>query len=216
MSRFSVMIFTISILLISCNKDDTSPQGQQVVEDNFFALKVGNSWIYNFFKPNNSTGVLENVGVQVEVEVIGETTIMENRYYTIQTTTIGNDNFECTLCEENGVSTLQVRDSLGYLIDGSGNILFSSENTQDYLVASYGWGDVYKVLRENEVLVTVPAGQFSCLLNEKYAINPDGDLFDGRALQYFSEGGGEIKRTFVAVTSGRLFFEKQLMSFNIN
>ena len=58
MSRFSVMIFTISILLISCNKDDTSSQGQQVVEDNFFALKVGNSWIYNFFKPNNSTGVL--------------------------------------------------------------------------------------------------------------------------------------------------------------
>ena len=210
------MIFTISILLISCNKDDTSPQGQQVVEDNFFALKVGNSWIYNFFRPNNSTGVLENVGVQVEVEVTEETTIIENRYYTIQTTTLGNDNGECPLCGENGVSTLQVRDSLGYLIDGSGNILFSSENTQDYLVASHSWGDVYKVLRENEVLVTVPAGQFSCLLNEKYAINPNDSLYAGRAHQYFSEGVGEIKRTFVFVISGSLILEKQLISFSIN
>ena len=210
------MIFTISILLISCNKDDTSPQGQQVVEESFFALKVGNSWIYNFFRPIYMTGVLENVGVQVEVEVTEETTTMENRYYTIQTTTIGNDSFECIVCEENGVSTLQVRDSLGYLIDGSGNILFSSENTQDYLVASHSWGDVYKVLRENEVLVTVPAGQFSCLLNEKYVINPDGEIFDGRAHQYFSEGVGEIKRTFVFVTSGSLIIEKQLISFSIN
>ena len=108
-----------------------------------------------------------------------------------------------------------MKDSLGFLVEVGGEIKFSSISTTDYLVQRQGFGDIYRVLKDNEVLITVPAGQFSALDNERYAIDSDGNRFDGQDNLYYSEGIGEVRQTMSTVTLNRIIFEKQLISYSI-
>ena len=215
MNKVLLLFLSFSLLLISCNKDEGEDSTeQQEVDAGFFALQVGNSWVYNYFRVNSETGELSNLGATETMEVIDEEAIGEEVVFTLKTTTIDTEN-SCGPCNTSPEYTFKVKDSLGYLVEVDGPILFSSINDEDYLVLSQEFGDIFRVLKPNEVLITVPAGQFVTKDNERYAIDPEGNRFDGQDNVYFAEGIGEIRQTISTVASQRIIYEKQLMSYNV-
>jgi len=210
-----LLLLAFSFLFLSCNKDDGNTTSDNQGQDaGFFALKVGNSWVYNYFRVNSETGELSNLGATETIEVIDEEAIGEEVVFTLKTTTIDTEN-SCGPCNTSPEYTFKVKDSLGYLVEVDGPILFSSINDEDYLVLSQEFGDIFRVLKPNEVLITVPAGQFVTKDNERYAIDPEGNRFDGQDNLYFAEGIGEIRQTISTVSTQRIIYEKQLMSFNV-
>jgi hypothetical protein len=153
-------------------------------------------------------GALEEVKITAEEVVDGET------LFTMQITTTDPDQ-NCNICNHDPMLTIKVKDSLGYLVEVGGPIKFSSQNPDDFIITDQEWGTVYRVLEPNEVLLTVPAGQFVSKSNQRYAIDPDGNRFDGQDNLYYADGIGEIKQTFSTVISLRILFEKHLISYSV-
>lgn len=215
MYRFIYLFFAFSFLLVSCNNDDgnETPQEQET-DSGFFALQVGNVWVYNYFRADNDTGELINQGGTETVEIIDEEMIGGEAIFTMRTTTVDNNN-TCAICNEDPLVITKVKDSLGYLVEIDGPILFSSMSTEDFLVSSQGFGDIYRVLKPNEVLVTVPAGQFATKDNERYAIDLEGNRFAGQDNLYYADGVGEIRQTISTVNALRILYEKQLISYTV-
>ena len=215
MYRFICLFLASSFLFVSCNKDDGDKAAQEQEADaGFFALQVGNSWVYNYFRVDNDTGELINQGGTETVEIIDEEVIGEETIFTMRTTTVDDDD-SCAICHENPLFTKKVKDSLGYLVEIDGETIFSSVNTEDFLVSSQGFGDIFRVLKPNEVLITVPAGQFTTKDNERYAIDPDGNRYNGQDNLYYADGVGEIKQTISTVTNLRILYEKHLVSYTV-
>jgi hypothetical protein len=215
MYKFICLFLVFSFLLVSCNKDDGDSTAQeQEVDAGFFALQVGNSWVYNYFWVDRDTGELTNAGGIETVEITDEEVIDGATIFTMRTTTVDENN-TCGICNNDPVVITKVKDSVGYLVEVGGPILFSSVNRQDFLISSQEFGDIYRVLKPNEVLITVPAGQFVSLDNERYAIDPDGNRFDGQDNLYYADGIGEVRQTFSGTTILRIIFEKQLMSYTV-
>ena len=52
MFRVSIVLLSFSLLFISCNNDDDN-SSPPIEEANFYALTIGNSWEYEYFKRNN-------------------------------------------------------------------------------------------------------------------------------------------------------------------
>jgi len=217
MKRVFYVSFIFSLLFISCNNDDNSSQDEQEVEENFYALKIGNNWKYEYFRRIGQTDEFETMDIIEEV-LITETTIIDGEtYFVYQSTTTGNDNNTLDI-PENGVTTKNKRDSLGYLIalGQDHRILFSNENTEDYLLSDNLWGDVYGVLKEESENIEVTAGTFLCYQNEIYALlAPDGEISPGRDRVYFSDGIGEIFREYSGVGNPNYIWEKRLTEFEI-
>lgn len=215
MVRYSLLILSLCVVLTSCNKDDSTNPEPETAETNFFALKVGNKWTYNFFRVDNQTGELINIDAVEEVEITEEEQIGDDTIYTMEINTSDPNNV-CSVCNEEATRIKQVKDSLGYLVEVGGPILFSSENNVDYLVRSEEWGTVYRVLLPSEVLITVPAGQFVSKDNQRYAIFPNGERSNGQDNLFYADGIGEIKQTFSGVNTLRILYEKQLVSYSVD
>jgi len=133
--------------------------------------------------------------------------------FTLKTTTI--DGGSCVFCNDEPIVMTKIKDSLGYLVEVGGPIIFSSTNEEDYQTASYAYGTIFKVLKQNEVLITVPAGQFVTKDNERNTVKPDGTRFEGTDNNYFTDGIGEIRQTYSGVTRKKIIHERQLISFNL-
>jgi len=217
MKRVFYVSFIFSLFFIACNNDDDSSQDEQEVVENFYALKIGNNWKYEYYRRVAQTEEFETMDIIEEV-LITETTIIDGEtYFVFQSTTTGNDtNF--FIAPENGITTINVRDSLGYLLalDQNFHILFSNENTEDYLLSDNEWGDVYGVLKEEIENIEVEAGTFLCNQNEIYALlEPDGEISPGRNRIYFSDGIGEIYSEYSGVSNPDHKWEKRLIEFEI-
>ncbi|MBZ0327536.1 MAG: hypothetical protein K8F54_08040 [Altibacter sp.] len=212
MYRFSFFTIALTLLLTSCSKSDEPGNLQEQQEANFYALKVGNSWSYSYFTIDHN-GDLQNIGVEEDVEIVAETVIDNETYFTVQTTTVGS----CTVCDDEGVTVKKVKDSLGYLVTLEGDILFSNDNTNSYLIHENPWGDVYGVLSADLVEVVVEAGVFTAVRNEVYAIDPNtGDPFIGKDDNLYADGIGLVKRNYHGVSSGQLILERHLIAYQIN
>ena len=212
MRIFSVLL--LALLAVACNDDTTVTPPEEVEDPGFFALKVGNIWEYQY-ADYDLMEIPELLDIFDRVEIVGTSVVDENRYFVIETTTQGNDDI-CPLCPVNGTVTRLVRDSLGYLIDSTGTILFSSENTEPYIENEFNGLIVYRELQQETQGVQVDAGVFECRNNLRYAIFPDGEMSNGRDDLLFSSGIGEIKRTWAGTNSGRIWLDRRLISFNID
>jgi len=163
------------------------------------------------------TEEFETLNIVEEVEITETTIIDGETYFVFQSNTIGNEN-SLPFAPENGITTINVRDSLGYLLALNQNfhILFSNENTEDYLLSDNLWGDVYGVLKEEIENIEVEAGTFLCNQNEIYAlIAPDGEISPGRSRYYYSDGVGLVFKEISSVSNPEHRWEKRLIEFEI-
>ena len=210
-----IFLLTISTLLFSCNDDEASkPETSE--EENFYALKVGNTWTYDFFKRVDDTDEFEFDGVTSKYTIIEELEIDNENYFKFQINTEGNDN-STAFYPENGISNLIVRDSLGYLITSDSKILFSRVERNPYLIDEIG--EVLKIFGELLLQngdISVPAGNFTTLENRVFAINNDNnEEYAGTNSVNFVDGVGEVFTTCSTVSNPNHIWEKRLVSFNL-
>jgi len=209
-SFFALIIF--SLLFVSCTNEGTeTPE-----EENFYALKVGNSWVYKNYLYQNSTDTYEVSGVIDSVKIVGNTEINGNTYFDLQTRTSGN-NANVFYLNSNGESHLFVRDSLGYLITDSGAIVFLNNDYSERIVSDVTLPvTIFARLTEAIDNISTEAGSFECFDMEIYARNTDtGELLPGLDHQYYSDGLGLVYSTTSFVSTNYPIHIKRLDSYSI-
>ena len=204
----------LSLSLISCNSDDNSNTATEDDSAGFYALSEGNQWTYQYYSRITMTDEFELVDCSTIVEITGTSQINNETYFTVETTTTGSDAGSIP-CDKNPSGTIRVRDSLGFLIDSDGAILYSRENTAPYLISENTWGDIYGELLLTSETIEVPAGTFDCLKLERFAILNDGSMSIGRENEYWSDGIGEVYETYSLVSASDHRWEKRLVSYDL-
>jgi len=212
MFRFCFVLCFV-FLLSSC-ESESEPQ-EDLETSNFYALTVGNSWTYNYYRPNNQTGELDLLNAVEEILITEETEIDGEPFFEYQKTISNND--DCSICPDNGVYLEHVRDSIGYLINQDGVIRFAHKNIEDYLISENLWGDIYGVLSILPETISVQAGDFTAINNKRYGVSPSEDnTYEGSDNKYYSNGIGLVKETIGTVIQYNIVLEKHLASYIIN
>lgn len=210
------IIFTFCIIAFafSCSSNDNS-QEQSPPESNFYALTIGNSWVYKNYQYNSNTMEYDDVGIIDEVSIVDTEIIDGETYFKFKTITTGNDT-EIPYFNANGEQFEFRRELSGNLINETNDIVYTTNNFEERLVSENDWGNIYDKLTTNVELVTVAAGSFSCLDTERYAKSPDNtEIFPGLDHFYYSDGIGLISSSTSFVSQNIPVGERRLESYNV-
>ena len=208
---FSVCFFA---LFFSCNSSDDNPLNPEP-EANFYALTVGNSWVYKNYRYDSTTETYNDTGVIDFVSIVGTETISDQTYFKFRRLTTGNET-GITFCNPNGEHFEYLRDSLGYLVRDDGSIKFANNDFSERILSEDTWGIVYEKLADGTEDINVEAGLFTSIKTERYARSLDGDLYAGLDKFYYADGIGLVHDTSSFVVSGIVSIKRRLDSYTIN
>lgn len=212
--RHSFILLFLFSLMISCSSDDDANDENSASMENFYALKVGNSWVYKNYKYNGQSDNYEDTGVIDAVTIVGTEEVSGNTYFKFRTVTTGNEE-GIVFCNDNGEKFELLRESDGNLVSDNGTILFTNNNFDERLLQENDWGNIYEVLIEGENNIDVEAGEFTSLKSEKYAKSPEGEQFPGKDKTYYADGFGLISKTFSLVSNETPVIIRRLDSYQI-
>ncbi|OIQ21944.1 hypothetical protein [Lacinutrix sp. MedPE-SW] len=212
------IIFSLCIaaFLFSCASDDDTQQvTQQPPVSNFYALTVGNTWVYKSFEYNSNTMEYEDSGIVDTVTIINTEMLNGETYFKFKTVTTGNDS-QNPHFNQNGEQFNLYRETEGNLVNNTGDTVYTNNNYQERLVATNTWGNIYDKLKENTVTITVNAGNFTCLDMERYAKSPDNsEVFPGLDHIYYSDGIGLISESISFVSQNYPIGIRRLESYTL-
>ncbi len=220
------MMKTISALLLlacfivaeSCSRDKkTTPEPTTPKEktyDNYTALKPGNYWIYRSYQ-YTPAGEFEATEDYDSCYIEKDTSIGGSPYYKYCSGRVGSA----------GVSVRYLRDSLSYMVDHEGIIMFSSED-MGRVFRTYEWGPnaatpltftVTEQMIARDVTLEVPAGKFETyVFSRTYHYPPkvaDADISIGT---WYAKGVGVVKQTMAVYFSDpQLRFENRLVRYKV-
>lgn len=224
----NLLFLVLSIVLIACSSDDNSNntttdpdviEEEVTVDPGFYGLVIGNSWSYSAYKRGASSGdgtfkYIPN-GITYTLTITDTEEIDGETFFVRTYNTTGNETGS-SIFPANGITTDRVRDSLGYLINDDGYIIYSSRNEIPYLKSSRPFGDTYGELLREPMTVEVEAGVFSCRVNTNYAIlSASGERAPGTSYLYFVEGQGLVRYHIAAVATTEHLWEIRLDSFDL-
>ena len=213
--RIFIPLLSLVFIFTACNNDDTAESNEPGIP--LYGIKVGNEWTYDYYKRIfNNSNEFEKLTATDLVTVTGYEEIEGATYFSLTTTTTNSENSGVGV-PENGTVITKVKDSLGYLVDLQGKILFSSVATEPYLISSANWGNVYSQLNENSVTIPTIFGVSNTLDNRRYAIlNPTGELSIGSDNKYVLNDVGFVLETTSFVNDAQHTTERRLTSFSEN
>ncbi|GAB5565203.1 MAG: hypothetical protein Wins2KO_22660 [Winogradskyella sp.] len=188
------MCLCIVALSFSCSESDNSENLNNQSDSNFYALTVGNSWVYKNYRYNPSTQIYDDTGVIDSISIVDVQDILGQSYYKFRTLTTGNEE-EITFCNPNGEHFEFLREVQGNLINEQGDIKFTNNNFEERLLNEYDWGTIYEILTEDHTILNVEAGEFHCINSERYAITSNGEQSPGLDRFYYASGIGLIYDT---------------------
>lgn len=208
-----ILSLCISALLFSCSSDDDN-QIINTQEDNFYALKVSNSWVYKNYKRNLQTNNYDYTGVIDSISIVSTQEINQQLYYKFRTWTTGNEN-NITYCSPNGESFELLRDSLGYLVTDGGVVKYANNDTSERVLSVLSWGTIYAKLTTALESITTEAGVFNCIDTEIYARDQNNATTPGLDHYYYSDGMGLIMDTTSFVSDNQHSVERRLDSYSV-
>jgi len=203
----------ISTTLFSCTSSDDA-QIPETQNENFYALTIGNSWVYKNYKFNFQTSQYDYTGVIDSISIINTQEIDGNTYYNFRRLTTGNEA-NITFCNPNGEHFELLRDSLGYLITSEGSIKFTNNDIAERVLLEKDWGTIYEKLVSGFTTIDVESGTFICINSERYARNLEGEQLPGLDRFYYSDGIGLIYDTSSFVSSATASIIRRLDSYSI-
>ncbi|WP_204346337.1 hypothetical protein [Psychroserpens algicola] len=189
-----ILLFVCTLLFaFSCSNDDsTSPE---TLEANFYALTVGNSWVYKNYRYNMNTQLYEDTGVIDSVSIVSTENISGETYFKFRRLTTGNED-GITFCNPNGEHFEYLREDNGNLVRSDGNVKFTNNDFSLRVLSQNVWGIIVEQLIEGESTMNVEAGSFTCVNSERYALlSPNNDPSPGLDRFYYSDGFGLIYDT---------------------
>ena len=205
-------VFLFILLFFSCSSDNDD--NFFVETSNFYALTVGNSWVYKNFKYNNQTQAYDETGVVDSVTIVGTENIAGEIFYKFRRFTTGNAS-GIALCNPDGEYFEYLRDSLGYLIREDGTIKYANNDFSPRVSTSEIWGTVYDQLIAQDHEITVEAGTFMSTYSQRYAILNDSQQSAGLDHFYYVDGVGLVYNTSSFVTQDIPEISRRLESYII-
>jgi hypothetical protein len=214
------IVLALSVLAIlftigSCKKDNSAEQSGSVTYPNYSRFSVGSYWIYQRFtvdSAGNSTPL--NIFDSCYVE---KDTLINNKSYlkTIRPNpTNPGEGFTVT------------RDSLHYIVDAAGKIVFSSNDFQTIFNSYYFVGPqsdtvclVESQMTDKNVSITTPAGNFTtCDFRSTFSMYPSWSHAGKTRYLHtrYSENIGIVAETFPFFVSSPSYTERQLVRFHLN
>jgi hypothetical protein len=213
-------LLAIVLAFFSCKKSSDSGSTEITTPPDFVQLKVGNYWIYEFYRVDTN-GVATKLASTDSAYIWKDTVINGIKYYLkIQ------DQWQFTDAGKalEYPDTAYLRDSLGYLIqyvpvNGKRFIQFSRDNFTDVL-----FRDTISALliREQKMTgkdstITVPAGSFTtrslCLIC--YPLQPTYPWGIRRYYYSYGNGIGQVKYTYGFYGSPD-HYEARLIRYRVN
>jgi len=224
MKRLNLLsILFSSLFFIACKKNkhteivEEPEVASTVTYSSYSAAKTGNYWIYEEFKVN-SDGSYTSTNKFDSTYVEKDTVIRNNTYAKIRSKGSAV-MFDVSLYQ---------RDSLHYIINSYGNILFSSENFTtvllDYYQIDQGQDTLFRSISkmtDRDKMITTPAGQFTTsnmqtIFHIMHAhLNPgitNPKFVDRR----YAKNIGIISETTQFFVSSNDLYEKRLLRYHVN
>lgn len=211
MKRIPVAVCLL-ICLLSCSNDDSTASETQ--DSNFYALTVGNSWVYKNYRYDTNSETYEDTGVKDSINIIGKEDIFGNTYFKFRRLTTGNEG-GITFCNPNGEHFENLREFEGNLIKDDGTVKFTNSDYSVRTLSEANWGNIVEILVEGESIIDVEAGTFNCINSERYAILQDGNPSSGLDKFYYANGIGLTYDTSSYITSDIPTIIRRLDSYTI-
>jgi len=206
------LFFCVIVCVYTCSSNDNIQETTQP-DSNFYALNVGNSWVYKYYKLDITDNSYSFNNVIDSVSIVGTETINDKLYYKFKTITSGNIPTNGNPGFSNGERFDFFRDSLGYLVNDLGVRLFSNQNTDEWIYLQTPLTYHFK-LTENIETINTNAGLFECSdVRVKHFIN--GNEAPCINHRYYSDGIGEVMLTFCYVATEEHEWLKKLDSYII-
>jgi hypothetical protein len=213
MKRLLLCFFTLT-LIYSCSESDDIANPDNQSETNFYALTVGNSWVYKNYIYRFSSQNYVDTGVIDSISIVGTEDISGETYYKFRRLTTGNEE-GITFCNPNGEHFEFLREFEGNLIDEDGSVKFTNNNFEERLLYEQEWGNTYEILVEGITTMSVEAGEFDCINSERYARNLNGEQQAGLDRFYYASGIGLVYDTSSTVSNPTPIIIRRLDSFDI-
>jgi len=214
-------IILISTLIYSCKKEDEiiEPNPANITATsypNFAQLKVGNYWVYEQFDvDSNGTSVSKNLFDSCYVEK--DTIINSNLYFKI----VKPKPYFAT---QKDISFQ--RDSLHYVVNSNGKILFSSQDfstvfDSQYYMASPGdtLCQMIKKMTDKDIPVSTPAGSYlTSNAKETYYMFPSWSTAGNPRYKHtrYTENIGITIETLPLFASNPNSIERRLIRYHLN
>lgn len=177
------VFFVLLLGLLSCGKDKFQVIPVVVVYANYSALDTNNFWVYEHFSLDTN-GVLQTLNQFDSVYVEKDTTWNDKRYFKV----IQKDY-------DNGGALVAkyMRDSVGYTIDSSGNIILATVNLgttlKQYVQFGSNVNDTFAQVSTQMIAETlmdsVPVGKFQTI-NYKTTYVMGSNYQQGGKVRYVS------------------------------
>jgi len=181
------------MLTFSCADSDDSVN-QNETDVNFYALTLGNSWVYKNYRYDQNTDDYYDTGVIDSVSIVSTEDIWGISYFKFRRLTSGNES-GITYCNQNGEYFEFLREFEGSLINEAGIVKFTNNNyVERLLFESENYG-VYETLIDGDTALDVEAGQFLCVNSERYLKTTDGQVANGIDRFYYASGYGLVYDT---------------------
>lgn len=211
-------ILALSTLIISCKKEqDPIPETPaSTTYPNYSKLAIGNYWVYQ----------------QYDLDTLGNLTAKNNFdscYVAADTSINGNTYFKLIKPKPYVAGQVEVsylRDSLSYVVNESGKILFSSSDVSTIFATNYYTAAPTDTLCKSvfkmeglTTTITTDAGNFATLnAQEKFYMYPNfqsaGNI---RVRNYrYAENVGLVTEVLPFFASSPLYTERRLVRYHVN
>ena len=211
-----VLIVGIISCLFSCEKNDKQDESENLVST-YLPMSVGNYWVYQVYNIDVNGNKSQSTTLDSTV-ITKDTLINGKKYYRFDYLNYHLDNI-------NHFDTAYLRDSLTFIINEKGNILFSENNFNDTLYRKtyvFENDTFYTMTCKMERIdqeISTPAGSFNNILNFRgtVIVNPKHtDIENPRYTdEYFAKDMGVVYQSQTYVSGGQIR-EKRLVRYHIN
>ena len=201
------MFSLVSLLIISCSKEDPISSGE-MIPDSIIPFTVGNYWIYQSYLEDEN-GVLQPKSSTDSMYIESSQMINGIEYFNVNNYSVASSNV-----------TTVLRDSLGYLVNDSGQIVYSPNDDGGVLFENvlpyHDEANIYiSYSLESTVSLDTPAGTF-----ETKKIVGDVDFSetnfecDKQNLAYYADGVGRVREDLFFASSCNVLY-RELLRYNI-
>jgi len=212
-----IVILVIAFFcLFSCkkDKDQDNTNDPETTYPNFAQLKVGNYWVYEIFN----------------IDSIGNAT-SSNKFdscYIEKDTTINNLNYFVfrKTCSMFITPTTFIHDSLHYVVDNHGKIIFSSQDFTSIFYTTYTTIQPNDTASENSfkmddknVVVSTPYGSFTtynfketCNIYPDHVVNTNTRYWNTR----YAENVGIVTQSIAVFLYSQDTYERRLVRYHLN
>ncbi|MBD78765.1 MAG: hypothetical protein CL840_07585 [Crocinitomicaceae bacterium] len=212
---------SLIVLSFSCKKDEEITENPncepELKVQDYMPMAVGNYWVYQQYRID-SNRVEEKMGQVDSMKITRIEKIRGNEYFVFEGTNSPYGNFDGSIIH-------MLRDSNGYLVNQSGDILMSVKNFTDTLDKGSDNNDIYsyyhKMRGESQVNI---AGAVETVINyqvDRIFNKPFSDELGTEAVvsnNYYAKGRGKVMDDYYYMAdyiTNKRIIERRLIRYHI-